>query len=67
LKVKPDFVIVLDGMYMSKFVDELEKLNIDNLLLISSNFNRWWNRDKLVSMNMNSLDSANFVLNYILK
>ncbi len=67
LKVKPDFVIVLDGMYMSKFVDELEKLNIDNLLLISSNFNRWWNQDKLVAMNMNSLDSINFVLNYILK
>lgn len=66
LKNKPDFVIVLDGMYMSKFVDELEKLNIDNLLLINSNFNRWWNKDKLIAMNMNSLDSLTFVLNYIL-
>jgi hypothetical protein len=65
--VKPDFVIVLDGMYMSKFVDELEKLDIDNLLLISSNFNRWWNKDGVVAMNMNSLNSIEFVLNYILK
>ncbi len=67
LKALPDFVIIVDGVFMSKFVNEVEKMKIDNLVLSTTNFNRRWKDENLVLMNVNSYDSLDFVLKYILK
>jgi len=67
LKSLPDFVIIVDGVFMSKFVDEVVKMRIDNLVLSTTNFNRRWNEENLVLMNVNSYNSLDFVLKYILK
>lgn len=63
----PDLVVVIDGYQMSKFVDELEKLSIDNIIISSTDFNRWWKDENLVISNVNYYESLMFVLNYILK
>lgn len=67
LKSLPDFVIIVDGVFMSKFVNEVVKMKIDNLILSTTNFNRRWNEDNLILMNVNSYNSLDFVLKYILK
>lgn len=66
LKNKPWLVIIVDWMYMSKFVDEVEKLKIDNIIIASTNFNRWWDDNCLITSNVNSYSSVDFVLKYIL-
>ncbi len=67
LTKKPWLVIVLDWKYMSKFVDELEKLHIDNIIIANSDFDRWWNDESLVMANTNYFESIKLVLEYILK
>jgi hypothetical protein len=52
---------------MSKFVDELEKLHIDNIIIANSDFDRWWNDESLVMANTNYFESIKLVLEYILK
>ncbi|USN56008.1 MAG: 30S ribosomal protein S2 [Candidatus Peribacteria bacterium] len=64
LRRKPDLVIVVDGELMGKFVDETEKLHIDAIVLASSNFSRWCDK-QLVMCNVNSKQSIDHVLNYI--
>lgn len=66
LTKKPSLVIVLDGKYMSKFVDELVKMKMENIVLATSDFDRWWNDDSLVVTNVSNISSIRFVLEYIL-
>lgn len=67
LRKIPDLVVVIDWMYMSKFVDEAKRVKTDSIIFASTNFDRWVNEDSLVVMNMNSYDALDFALNYILK
>lgn len=66
LQKKPELVIVVDGAYNAKFVDELEKTWIDNVVLASTNFDRWWKDENLVMTNVSYYDSLDLVLKYIL-
>lgn len=66
LKNMPSLVIIVDWMYMAKFVDEVEKMKIDNIIIASSNFNRFWDASNLIVSNVNSFSSVDFVLKYIL-
>lgn len=66
LKNKPDLVIVVDGFLTSGLIAELELSGIDSIVLASTNFNKWWNHDSLVMMNMQSYQALDFALHYIL-
>lgn len=65
LRKKPELVIIVDGQFMHKFVDEVEKLNVDTILLASSNFDMRSDK-QLVMCNVNSYQSLDYVLKYIL-
>ena len=67
LSKKPDLVVVLDGLMMENFVNEIEKQNeVDSILICGTNFPRWWKEDWLIVVNINSHKSIDFVLNSIL-
>ncbi len=67
LSKKPDLVIVLDGLMMENFVNEIEKQKeIDSILICATNFPRWWKEDGLIIANINSHKSVDFILNSIL-
>ena len=66
LVTKPDLIIVVDGEMMSKFVDELQKVNIENILICGTNFSRRWKEDSLIVTNVLSYKSLDFVLRNIL-
>lgn len=66
LTTKPDLVIVVDGEMMSKFVDEIQKNNIENILICSTNFSRWRKEDSLIVANVLSYKSIDFILKNIL-
>jgi len=51
---------------MSKFVDEITKTNVENILLCGTNFSRWWKEDSLIIANVLSYKSIDFVLRSIL-
>ena len=65
LRNRPELVIIVDGQYMHKFVDEVEKLHTPTIILASSNFDLWTNQ-QLVLCNVNSHKSIDYVLKYIL-
>lgn len=67
LKNKPWLVIIVDGQYMSRLVDEIEKTNTDNIIVTSTDFDRWWKEENLVMANVSFYDSMKLVLEYILK
>jgi len=64
LTKKPDLVIIVDGTFLSKFVDEIIKTGVDGIVLASTDFNKWLD-DKLVIMNTNGYLSVPFVLKYL--
>lgn len=66
LRKKPDLVIVVDGKSMMKFVKELDKTGIDNIVIASTNFDTWRDKDSLVIANVDSYKSLDFALPYIL-
>lgn len=66
LKKRPELVIVVDGKSMMKFVKELEKIGLDNIVIASTNFDTRWNKDNLVIANVDSYQSLDFGLSYIL-
>lgn len=66
LRKRPDLVIVVDGKSMMKFVKELDKTGIDNIVIASTNFDTRWNKDNLVIANVDSYQSLNYGLSYIL-
>ncbi len=65
LRKKPDLVIIVDGQYMGKFVLEIQKLKSDAVVLASSDFNKWIDQ-QVVMCNVNSFDSIDYVLKYLL-
>lgn len=66
LRKKPDLVIIVDGQMMHKFVDEVEKEQIDSVILASSNFDIRA-KSHVVMCNVNSWKSIDFAMNYICK
>lgn len=66
LRKKPDLVIVVDGKAMMKFVKELKKLDLDNIVIAGTNFDTRWAEDKLVVLNVDAYQSLKQSLNYIL-
>lgn len=65
LKSKPDLVIIVDGKMLSKFVDEVEKINIDNIVISNTDYDRYADDSSLIISNTKSHTSIQFVLNYI--
>lgn len=66
LKRKPDLVVVVDGKAMMKFVKELKKLNLDNIVLAGTNFDTWRHDDKLVVLNVDGYNSLKWAVHHIL-
>lgn len=67
LSKKPDLVVVLDGLMMENFVNEIEKKKeVDSILICGTNFPRWWKEDGLIIANINSHKSTDFILKSIL-
>jgi len=67
LSKKPDLVIVLDGLMMDNFVNEIEKQKeVESILICGTNFPRWWKEDSLIIANINSHKSVDFTLKNIL-
>lgn len=66
LKRKPDLVIVVDGKAMMKFTKELQKLDLDNIVLAGTNFDSRWKEENLVVLNVNGYNSLKNGLSYIL-
>ncbi|UFX82536.1 30S ribosomal protein S2 [Candidatus Absconditicoccus praedator] len=67
LKALPSLVIIVDGVYLSNFVNEVERLGLDNIIVTNSEFNRYRDEERLLMTNTNSYKSLDFVLKYILK
>ncbi len=66
LRKRPDLVIVVDGKSMMKFVRELDKTGLDNVVIASSNFDTRWDKNNLVIANVDSYQSLDLGLTYIL-
>lgn len=66
LKNKPDLVIVVDGKAMMKFTKELQKLDMDNIVLAGTNFDSRWSEESLVVLNVNGYHSLKNALEHIL-
>lgn len=66
LKRKPDLVIIVDGKAMMKFVKELKKLSLDNIVLAGTNFDTWREENKLVVLNVDAYQSIKQALHHIL-
>lgn len=67
LTKRPDLVIILDGIFMSRFVEELKNVDVDNVVLASSDFNKRWDEKKMLITNINSYECVKFSLDFILK
>ena len=65
LRKIPDLVIIVDGQYMHKFVDEVQKMHTSAIVLASSNFDILLDQP-MVLCNTNSYGSLDYVLKYIL-
>ncbi len=67
LKQKPSLVIIVDGVFLSNFVDEAEKAWVDNIVISSTDFDRYWSDENLIVSNVNSYRSLKSIMEYILK
>ena len=65
LKSKPDLVVIVDGKMLSKFVDEVEKIKLDHIIISNTDFDRYTDDSSLIISNTKSHTSLQFVLNYI--
>lgn len=65
LKDCPDFVIIIDWNQMKNFVNEVEKMKIENVVISWSDFNRWWPEDSLIVWNISYYDSLMYIINYL--
>jgi small subunit ribosomal protein S2 len=66
LRKKPGLVIILDGQLMHKFVKEVVSTKTNAIVLVSSNFNLY-TEVQLVTCNVNSQRSVDYVLQSITK
>jgi len=65
LRKRPDLVIIVDGQFMHKFIDEVKKMQVNTIVLASSNFDTWIDQP-MILCNTNSYSSLDYVLKYIL-
>jgi len=66
LRKRPDLVIVVDGKSMMKFVKELDKTGLENIVIASTNFDTRRDKESLVVANIDSYQSLHYGLSYIL-
>lgn len=67
LSKRPDLVIVIDWTMLDGFVDELDKhKSIDSIVISSTDFSRYYPKEKMLVSNMSSYRSLDFVMRYIL-
>lgn len=62
MRSKPNLVIIVDGQFMHKFVDEVQKMKTQSIVLASSNFDLRLD-SAVVMCNVNSRKSIDFVMN----
>lgn len=68
LKKRPELVIVVDGNMLSTLIDEVENLKgkLEAIVIAGTNFSRYWPENELITTNINSYQSLDFVLKSIL-
>ena len=68
LKKRPELVIIVDGNMLSTLIDEVENLKgkLEAIVVAWTNFSRYWPEDEIVTTNINSYQSLDFVLKTIL-
>lgn len=68
LKKRPELVIVVDGNMLSTLIDEVENLKgkLEAIVIAGTNFSRYWPENELITTNINSYQSLDFVLKAVL-
>lgn len=68
LKKRPELVIIVDGNMLSTLIDEVENLKgkFEAIVIAGTNFSRYWPENEIITTNINSYQSLDFVLKSIL-
>ena len=68
LKKRPELVIIVDGNMHSTRIDEVENLKgkLEAIVIAGTNFSRYWPENEIITTNINSYQSLDFVLKSIL-
>ena len=68
LKKRPEVVIIVDGNMLSTLIDEVENLKgkLEAIVIAGTNFSRYWPENEIITTNINSYQSLDFVLKSIL-
>lgn len=68
LKKRPELVIIVDGNMLSTLIDEVENLKgkLEAIVIAGTNFSRYWSENEIITTNINSYQSLDFVLKSIL-
>jgi small subunit ribosomal protein S2 len=67
LTKRPELVIVLDGTMLGVFLDEAQRVQgLETIVVASSDFPRYWNEESIVLANVNSHKAMDFVVKNIL-
>ena len=68
LKKRPELVIIVDGNMLSTLIDEVENLKgkLEAIVIAGTNFSRYWPENEIITTNINSYQSLDFVLKSIL-
>lgn len=68
LKKRPEVVIIVDGNMLSTLIDEVENLKgkLEAIVITGTNFSRYWPENEIITTNINSYQSLDFVLKSIL-
>ena len=67
LKKRPELVIIVDGNMLSTLIDEVENLKgkLEAIVIAGTNFSRYWPENEIITTNINSYQSLDFVLKSI--
>lgn len=68
LKKRPEVVIIVDGNMLSTLIDEVENLKgkLEAIVIAGTNFSRYWPENEIITTNINSYQSLDFILKSIL-
>ena len=68
LKKRPELVIIVDGNMLSTLIDEVENLKgkLEAIVIAGTNFSRYWPDNEIITTDINSYQSLDFVLKSIL-
>jgi small subunit ribosomal protein S2 len=67
LTKRPEVVVVLDGTMLGVFLDEAKRImNLETIVIASTNFPRYWDTDHIIMANVNSHTAVDFVMKSIL-